>query len=387
MANTLTALDPVLFAAMKTVPRELVGFIGAAQRNGKADRVALDDASQTPYVKVPIVGAKTASDYTPAMTTTAGTDHTPTTVDIAIDNSRQAPWHFTGEQERNLANGGTMMDVMRQNIEEGIRTICNEIEEDLADACKQNASRAYGTAGTTPFASSLLDCTSMGQILDENGAPSGPGARSLILSPAAKAKLLALGAYSKVNEGGTDLPLRKGAFAELLGFDLACSHKNDLHSSGAAASYDTDLAATLAVKATTIHLDTGTGAVVAGDLAIFTGDANKYVVNTGATGDGDKDIVIGAPGLKATLADGVDMTNPANYTPSIAMANGSVVLATRLPDIPDSPTIQQIPYVDPVSGLAFLFCRIVGDGMVTYRIQSCWGVKVIQPEFIGILLG
>ena len=387
MANTLTAIDPVFYEAMKQVPRELVGMIPVAQRNAAADRVALDDASQTPYVKVPIVTSGAAADYTAAMTTTAGGDTTPTTVDIAIDNSRQVNWHLNGEQERNLLNGGTMLDFTRQKIQEGVRVLCNEVEAALVTACKQSASRAYGTAGTTPFATTLLDLTATLQILDENGAPSYPGARSVVLSPAAKAKLLALGSYSKANEAGTDRPLRTGAFADLFGCDVGASGQCTLHTSGVAANYDTDLGATLAAGSTTIHLDTGTGAVLAGDLAIFAGDANKYLVNTGATGDGDKDIVIGAPGLKATLADGVDMTDPADYTPNFVMANGAVVLAFRNPDIPENANIQQIPYVDEKSGLAFLLCRIAGDGMVTYRIHCAYGVKVIQPEFIAIMLG
>jgi carbohydrate-binding DOMON domain-containing protein len=54
-------------------------------------------ANGTDVVRVPIAPVATTGTYTPAMTTTAGTDKTATAVDVLIDNNLVTSWNLTGE--------------------------------------------------------------------------------------------------------------------------------------------------------------------------------------------------------------------------------------------------------------------------------------------------
>ena len=71
MANTFTALAPVLYSAAQEVSNEPFGVISAIDTRFDDKGVAKGDS-----VKVPIAPTLSPSSYTPAMTTTAGTDAT-----------------------------------------------------------------------------------------------------------------------------------------------------------------------------------------------------------------------------------------------------------------------------------------------------------------------
>ena len=165
MSNTMTALAPILWSVAQKIPRELTGVLGAVTLDFDDKGVALNDT-----VKVPIIAQGSSSTYTPAMTTTAGSDNTPTTASIVINNSNQYTWNVTGEQERSLLNGGdNAKEFMRQNMEQGVRTLVNAIESRAYVVACTNASRAIGTAGTTPFASAITVGSQTLQIMLDNG--------------------------------------------------------------------------------------------------------------------------------------------------------------------------------------------------------------------------
>src|SRR5574343_1178227 len=166
MPNTLTALAPVLFSAAQTVSNEPFGVVGAITTDFDNKGVARGD-----NVIVPVAPLRTASDFTPANVASTGTDAIASNVTVTITKSRKVDWHLTGEQIRSLDNGAEGAEWIRQMIAQGMRALRNEAEADAAAAIKVGASRAFGTAGTTPFASDLTAITNAYKILRDNGAP------------------------------------------------------------------------------------------------------------------------------------------------------------------------------------------------------------------------
>jgi hypothetical protein len=389
MANTLTGLYPIMYNAMNIVSREMVGFIPAVSRDATAEMAA---ANQT--VRSPVVGSMAASNITPTNIAASGTDQTIDYVDITINNQRKVTFNLTGEEERGLGSSNNAT-IATQRFAQAFRTLGNEIETDLAETYVA-ASRAYGTAGTTPFGTGddLTDLSEALRILDDNGAPKSD--RHVVLGSAAVAKLLGKQpALFKINEAGDDLARRFGMISDTFGAMMHHSGQVQLHTSGTVAAspdYLVDQPSSptgYSIGDTTIHLDTGSGTHVAGDVISFVGDTNKYVITTGSASSGDKDIVLGAPGLRLSLADGVASTIAANYTANMAFSRDAIQLAARVPALPTGgDQADDRTYVeDPVSGLVFEVAVYRQYRQVTYEVAICWGVKPVKPEHLALLMG
>lgn len=375
MANTLTNLIPLAYEALDVVSRELVGFIPSVSLLPSADRVA---KGQTVYS--PVAPANTAADITPAMTVTAASDQTISTKTLTVDTFKQSGFNWTGEEEFGINSGVGMEAIMRDQIAQAFRVHVNAIESALAIAAKNAASRGYGTAGTTPFASSLVDPANIKKILDDNGAPMS--GRSLIINTTAGAALRTLAQLTKANEAADTSLLRQGTLLDIHGFAVRESAQVASTTKGTGTSYV--LNGTHAVGATTITIKTGSGTVVAGD--IITINSVKYVVTTGASAAGD--IVIGAPGLLAAGADGDTVTISNTSARNIGLSRNAIQLATRLPKVPanDLAADRQI-VTDPVSGIAFELSMYPGYRMVKYEVALAYGIAAIKPEHIAVLLG
>ena len=386
MANTLTGLYPVMYNAMNVVSRELTGFISAVSMDATAEMAAVNQT-----VRSPVVPAMTASTITPTNIAAAGDDQTISYVDITIDNQRKVTFNLTGEEERGL--GSSNQTIAQQRFAQAFRTLANEVETDLAELYVA-ASRAYGTSGTTPFGTGddLTDASEVLRILDDNGAPKTD--RHIVLGSAAVAKLLGKQpSMFRVNESGEAMIRRMGALSDLFGAEFHHSGQVQSHTAGtaygASPDYLTDYGSGYAVGATLIHLDTGSGTHVAGDIISFAGDTNKYVITTGAAGNGDKDIVLAEPGIRVALSDGVVAELANSYTANLAFSRDALQLAARVPAIPtggdqaDDRTYIQ----DPMSGLTFEVAVYRQYRQVTYEVALCWGVKAVKPEHMAILIG
>jgi hypothetical protein len=106
---------------------------------------------------------------------------------------------------------------LRDQAAQAMRSLTNEVESALA-ANYVSGSRAYGTTGTTPFATNTGETAQLRKILDDNGAPRTD--RQLVLDTSAGAALRTLGQLTKVNEAGTDSVQRRGELINLNDFSI-----------------------------------------------------------------------------------------------------------------------------------------------------------------------
>jgi len=376
MPNSLTPLAPTLFAAAQEVSQEPSALLDSIAVDFADQGVAIGDK-----VKVTIAPSRSTKDYTPAMTPSAGDDAAATALEVAITANKMVDWHLTGEQMRSLENGNNYEEWLRQMMAQGMRALRNMAEADLALAIKVGASRALGTPGTTPFASNIDDIAALFKLLKDNGAPMADLA--LVMDTAAGFNLRKLGIIQQAYQAGNDEERRSGNFLKQFGFALKESAGIGLHTKGTGASYVTDGAHALA--ATSVLLKTGTGTILPGDVVSFAGDtANKFVVNSGIAAPGS--IVLGRPGLRKAIADANALTVGNGYTANLAFERNAVVGVVRPPLIPSNPTIEQLPVSDS-KGLTYLLAKVVGDGMVTFRLHLAWGFKVGQSEHVAVLMG
>ena len=381
MANVLTNLAADIFKAADVVGRELVGFIPAVTINADgSERVAKGDTVRASFTR-----AASVVDVSESMTIPEGTDQTVDSKTLTISNSRAVQIPYTGEDVRHLNNGIGFETVYGDQIAQAMRALCNEIEADLAEEAYKNASRAFGTAGTTPFGSNFSEVAEVRQILADNGMPMNDGQASLVLNTVAGTNLRQLAQLQKANEaGGTDL-LRQGVLLDLQGLMLRESAQVQSHTKGTGTSYLLNDASS-AVGDTTIAADGGSGTILAGDIVTFAGTTDKYVVNTALSGGS---FTIGAPGLRAAETDNDAITVGNDYTANMAFHRRAIELAIRAPAVPeggdsadDALTVQ-----DPTSGLVFEVRVYRGYRKTMIEVAAAWGVKAFKPDFIATLMG
>lgn len=377
MANTITDLIPDLYNALDVVSRELVGIIPAVTSDMTFERAAV---GQT--VRSPVAPAATAGDITPAVTPPDDGDQTIGNVNMTITKARRVPVRWNGEQSLGLNNNGPGRSrIMVDQFAQAMRTLCNEVETDLA-ALHVSASRAYGTAGTTPFATAgdFTDASNVLKILKDNGNSADA---QLVIDTTAGAKLLGL--QSRYDIAGDTVMQNQGVIVNKAGLMLRESAQIVTNTKGTGSGYLVN-DASLSEGDTTIAVDTGTGTVLAGDIVTFAGDTNKYVVATALSGGS---FTIAAPGLRQDIADNAAVTVAANAARNMAFARSAIALATRAPALPeegDLATDREI-ITDPRSGLSFEVSKYMQYRQVQYEVALAWGVKAVKPEHIALLLG
>ncbi len=383
MANVLTNLAADIYVAADVVGRELVGFIPASTINANgSERVAKGDTVRASFTR-----AATAVDVSESMTVPEGTDQTVDNKTLSITKSRAVQIPYTGEDVRHLNNGIGFETVYGDQIAQAMRTLCNEVETDLAYEAYTNASRAHGTAGTTPFGTNNHAIAEMRKILVDNGMPTEQDQVSLILSSSAGANLRKLAALQEVNKSGNDTLLRQGILLDLFGMGIRESAQIQSHTKGTATGLDANGGEP--VGETSIVLDGGDGGtLLAGDVVTFAGDSNKYVVNTGFTAAAGT-AVLGSPGLQAALATTTEMTIGDSFSANIAMHRRALELAIRAPAVPEGGDLADDSMIvqDQRSGLVFEVRVYRGYRKSMIEVGVAWGVKAWKPDFIATLLG
>lgn len=378
MANVLTSLAADIYRAADIVGRELVGIIPSMTINGGSEAAALNDTVRSHFTRTPTVGT-----LTPSMTVAEGTDQTVDNKTLTLDNTAavQIPW--TGEDIKHVNNGSGFETVYGDQIKQAMRAIVNSIESAAWNAVRKGASRAHGTAGTTPFASNFSEIPQLRKILADNGCPFD-GQVSLVIDTTAGANLRSLAQLQKVNESGGAELLRQGALLDLQGFMLKESAAIGVVTKGTGASYL--LNGALAVGDTSVTVDTGSGTILAGDIVTFAGTSDKYVVNSALSSNV---FTIGAPGSRAVEADNDAVTVGNNFTANVALHKGAAELAIRpMADPPGGDAAVDTMIVqDPWSGLVFEIKAYKGMKKAMFMVSCVYGVKAWKSQHIALLLG
>ena len=379
MSNTITNLIPDAYAALNVVSRELVGLIPSVTRNASADRLAIGQTLRSAVAPVNTAG----KDITAAMAFPAAADQTISNVPFTLTKARAFPFSWSGEQSYAVDQGPGALSINQQQIAQAMRAAVAEMSADGYAAARVGASRAYGTAGTNPFATNLGGTAQVRKILDDNGSPSSD--RQLIIDTGAGAQLRTLlGAPLNANQAIAPEVTTQGVLIDINGFKIKEEAKVTSVTAGTGTGYL--LNGGNAVGDTALTVDTGTGTILAGDVITIAGDTNKYVVVSALAANV---VTIAAPGLLKAGADNAAVTVGAAFVANLAFSRDAILLGTRLPMAPKEGDIARIreTITDPVSGISFELAVYPGYRMVTYEIGIAWGWAVENPLHLGLLLG
>lgn len=382
MANVLTDLAADIYKAADVVGREAVGLIPAVTVNGDATTsAAKGDTVRSHFTRTPTV----STTYAPSMTIPEGTDQTVDNKTMTLDTyaNVQIPW--TGEDMKHVNNGSGFETIYGDQIAQAMRAIVNSIEASGASAAYKAASRAFGTAGTTPFASNFNELAEVRQILLDNGCPVNDGNLSVVMNTLAGTNLRQLATLTGVNTAGTDATLRRGELLNLQGFSLRESAGIASHTKGTGTSYLT--AAAEVIGDESIAVDTGSGTVIAGDVVSFAADTvNKYVVGTDLAGGV---VILNEPGLRVDIPDNNALTVGNNYTANLAFHRSAIELGIRPIAEPagGDAAVDRMTVQDPVSGLVFTISAYKGYKKAMFEVGALYGWKAWKSQNIALLLG
>lgn len=381
MANVLNNLAADIYKAADVVGRELVGVVPSATINtAEGQRVAKGDTVRAHFTRTPTVN----TTFAPSMTIPEGTDQTVDNKTLSVNQyaSVQIPW--TGEDVKHVNNGAGYSTVYGDQIAQAIRAIVNTIESYTAGIVKAGSSRAFGTAGTTPFGSNFNEVAEIRQILVDNGCPID-NQITLVINSLAGTKLRNLAQLQKASEAGNDTLLRQGVLLDLQGLMLKESAGIGLHTKGTGASYLVN-SASITAGTTTIPADTGSGTILAGDVVTFAADTvNKYVVGTALAGGS---LALNDPGTRVAIADNNAITVGNNYTANVAFHRSAVEVVVRAPAIPSNEIAQDIMDItDPWSGLTFQIASYGGYMKSMIEIRCLYDAKVWKSNHVATLLG
>jgi hypothetical protein len=352
-------------------------MIPSISRDGNVERAAKDQTVRS-FVAPDVV----ASDLTPGQLAANNGGQTFANKTITIDKVRKVEILWQGEEQRGMNSGPGYNNMLMDQMEQGFRTLANEIESDLC-ALHVGAARAVDPAGTNLFdAANYLDVANINKELNINGAPAGD--RSLVLSNAAAARFRGNATYTAANTAGGDAILRQGVLLDQFGTAIRESNQIVDFTKGTGASYLLNDASS-AIGDTVIAMDTGSGTILAGDIISFAGDANKYVVEVALSAG---NLTIAAPGLKVALADNAAVTVEDEGQRNMAFSRDAIHLVTRVPARPmEGDSAEDVMIIqDPRSGLAFEVAMYKEYRQVKFEIALAWGYEMIKPEHCMLLV-
>jgi hypothetical protein len=386
MANDISfsGLTEILYLSRDEVCREPAAFAQGVMVNGGSEGISAGGTVTSLRTAEPTL----ETSYTPAMTTPDAADITTSTETMTLGSYVGASIPLKGEQFAQLANTVGAEQALNQLYKQAIRKMVNSVEAAIGVAAYKGASRATGTAGTTPFASNFNSINELRQILEDNGAPLDDGMLSLIISTSAGTKLRNLSTLTKANEAGTDATLRRGELLNISGMSIRASAGVASHTKGTGASYLVNQTG-LATGSRAITVDGGSGTIVQGDVITFAsgaGSGHNYVVGSALASNV---VTLNHPGLRGAIADNNAITVGDNYTANVGFHKSAIELAMRPPAQPpggDSGTEIGV-FVDEKTGLSFSARLYKGYGVNQIKLMAFYGIKVWKPEFVATLLG
>lgn len=372
MANTVTNIMPKILARGLLALREQA--IMPRVVNGDYSQQA---AQKGDTIDVPIPSALSVSSVTPSNTPPAPADSSPTKVQISLNNWYEANFHMT---DKELVEVDRNEHFVPMQMSEAVKALANKINTTVHEQYT-GVYGFVGTAGTTPFASTLTAATDARKVLNQQLCPRTD--RRMILDFDAEANALALDAFNNVNEVGGTGPKIDGEIGRKFGFDIYTDDAVVTHTAGGSGTPLVNGA--LAAGDTSVAIDgmTGTGGLVVGDIITFAGNTQTYAVTVAGTTSSGAQTVTVSPAITGTIADNAAITVKASHVVNLGFHRDAFALAMRPlqgATQGDGYGNQMVSMTDPQTGLSMRLEVSRQHKQVVYSLDALWGVKLIRPE-------
>lgn len=382
MANTITEVIPKILAQgllalrnMNTMPRLVNGdYSSLASQKGAS-------------IDVPIPSAVAAIAVTPGPTPPTDAAIVPTSAKVLLDQWYEAPFNLTDKEM-----GEAMSGVIPMQASAAIASLADNVNAYILS--KYKGVYGYnGTAGTTPFATDTTAATLSRKTLSKQKADAAM--RRFVLDPDAEANALNLRAFQDASWRAGAEGISEGNMGRILGFDWSMDQQVPTHTAGTITTGLISKASTaygLGVKTilATTAASTGACALKLGDIILFAGDTQTYVLTADATqASASTDVTLTfEPGLKVAHVGSEAVTVKASHVVNLAFHRDAIAFATRpLAAATEGLGGQMMSAVDPVTGLALRLEVSRQHKQTRWSFDILYGAVLARPELAVRLAG
>jgi hypothetical protein len=372
VANTITNVLPKLLAQ---------GLL-ALRQNAVMPRLVNRDyenlASQKGNViNVPIPSAITARDVTPSVTMATNVDSAPTVALVTLDFWKEAPFQLSDNDIVSAVDG-----VVPMEASEAIKALGNAIDAYILGK-HTGFFGATGTAGTTPFDSSLTSAAAARELLNRQLAPMDN--RRAVIDPFAETKLLLNTQILQMDQRGDQGGIIAGTIGHKLGFDWYMDQNITTYTPGTAwvTGWTSDGSAAAGVSTLNVVF-TSSGTVKVGDIFKMSSTGLGHVVTAAATAVTGVTMALSFyPALRAAVATGSALLIEAGataYTVNLAFHRDAFAWASRPLAAIQGLGNLLVSAVDPVTGVALRLELSRQYKQTTWSYDVLGGANVIRPE-------
>jgi len=384
MSNTLTNILPKILARGLLALREQAVMPRLVNGDYSSEAAQKGDT-----IDVPIPSAIAASDVTPAPTYSSATDSSPQKVQIQLNNWKKTNFSLTDKEMMEIDRNAHFMPMQ---MSEAVRALANVINEDIHAEYK-GVYGFTGTAGTTPFASTVADAVNSRKVLHQQRAPRSM--RRGVLDYDAEANALALSAFSDAEKVGSSEVKIEGEVGRKFGVDWFADDAVMTHTNGTLAALNTAVGSTTAIGGTTLKMtvvSVGTGVTAVGDVFTIAGDSQTYTVTdivSAVASATPKDVSI-SPALQVIASATSGITWKASHVVNLvfhrdAFAFANRPLAASAADLQLGSRIMSM--TDPQTGITLRLEVSRQYKQVTWEFDVLWGAKLVRPELACRLAG
>lgn len=386
-SNTLTAVTPKLLALGLLALRE--NAITPRLVNSSYDQIAGQRGST---IDVPIPSAVAAIDVVPDVNSPDPAGMSPTSVPVALNLWKEAPFFMTDKDQLEVMDGFLPMQAS-----EAIKSLANAVDLSILTLYTKFYG-FHGTPGTAPFGdananpptNTTTDATQIRKVLNKQLAPLDP--RYVVFDPDAEARALDVRAFHDMSFSGDPMAILEGRLERRLGFGWFMNQNVQRHTAGTLTGTIATSGAgnTAGVKTLTVATDAGEAVnLVAGDIITIAGHTQTYVVTATATiGASTTGVINIEPGLLVTVTAGTNIAVKASHTANLAFHRDAFAFATRPLQAHGAELgVISRSAVDPVSGLTLRVEITHEHKRLRFSYDILWGVAVVRRELGARLAG
>ena len=339
-------------------------------------------------IDVPIPSAVTATDVTPSNTPPTPSDSAPTKVQIPLDNWKKADFFLTDKEMVEIDRNAHFMPMQ---MSEALRSLANVVNEDI-HAEYAGVYGYTGTAGTTPFASTVTDATNARKVLHQQRAPRSE--RRGVLDFDAEANALALPPFADAEKTGSTMVKIEGEIGRKYGIDWFADDAVMTHTAGTLQAAGALVGSTTAAGATSLDVQSASavGDIEIGDIFTIAGDTQTYVAGNNVTTivSGTAQSVSINPPLSAQATSGAAITIVGTHVVNMSFHRDAFAFANRplVASMQDLALGSQIvSMTDPQTGITLRLEVSRQYKQVVWEFDILWGAKLVRPELATRIAG